>query len=107
MQAAVIIAGCVASVLFWLMMPMGMYVVCKLFQERREDKAITILLLFCCCGIGHIIAVGELNEHSSRWGAYTIGWLYPMLLYPFGIAFVVQLVLGLIRVSLRGGISPY
>lgn len=76
-EAAVIIAQCATSVLFWLMMPMGMYVVCKLFQEKRQSEAISILCLFCCYAIGHFMAVSALSEHGFRWGAHTIGWLYP------------------------------
>lgn len=106
MEAALAIVNCITSVLFWLMLPMGMYVVCKLFQEQRANDAIATLLLFCCCGIGHIMAVNALHEHGERWGTNTLGWLYPLLLYAFGIGFVVQIVLGLIHVRSFISLTP-
>jgi hypothetical protein len=106
-EAARLIIGCVTAVIFWLMLPMGMYVVCKLFQEQRGGRGVAVLLMFCCCGIGHIMAVNELNENGSRWGTDLIGWLYPLLLYLYGIGFVLHFVVAIIAAATRGSVSLY
>ncbi|MCL6504379.1 MAG: hypothetical protein K6T86_16990 [Pirellulales bacterium] len=96
MEKLAILLSCVAGIAFWLMMPMGMYVVCKLMQERRLDRDMAILIMFCCAGIGHFMAVQELAEHGSRWRSDPANWLYPLLLYPYVIAFLLQVVLRIV-----------